>query len=87
MPSDRQTAGDQQEIPVEVRALDVVLKDSLVPSGEGPVHRYDSEAQCSHAPSRSKAASTDLETAAVNDEVYLCDRCEWPDRATEVVSS
>lgn len=77
---------EEQQIPDDVRALDVVLKQSLIPHGEGPVHRLDSENGCANTPSSTEIAYTDLETAAVNDQVYLCKDCEWPDQADEVVA-
>lgn len=72
------------EIPVEVRALDVVVPKRTANTGDGAVHRLE-DGQCGNAPNRSTGAETDLETAAVWENTYRCSRCEWPERSAEVL--
>lgn len=58
--------------------------------GRGTLHRVDEDARCNRAP-ENHTVETDLTTAAVANDIDsleghdLCDYCEWPDGAEEVL--
>lgn len=64
--------------------LDVYGTDDTLRRG-GTLHRLDEDARCGSAPDYA-GTSTDLITAAVIDGNSLCDHCDWPDGAAEVLA-
>lgn len=69
---------------VDPRLVEVVMAsaDDLMCEG-GILHRYDQDACCHRETARK--TTTDLTTAAVLDGRSLCEDCDWPDGAKEVL--
>lgn len=82
MPNDGLDRGDEQKVEQDPRLVQVYDKKDL--SGGTILHRLDENKRCSNAP-KYKQLSTDLVTAAVMSDHALCDRCEWPEGAKEVL--
>jgi len=70
---------------VQTESIKVIATESNLKRGKGKIHRLNDEYGCGNRPDTN--ARTDLITAAVRDDHELCDHCNWPDDAEEVLHS